>query len=91
MKQEFLNDLHTHCAQMRHASAELERLSNAFYVTGNAMIADQLGAIAGDLSQMQQALRDSYGRELGQQLEQSQAAFRETVSAAFRGLTRQHQ
>ncbi len=86
MDQDFLNDLHVHCAQMRHCSAELADLARAFARTGNPSVADQLGVMADDLYEAQDALSRSFGQELARQLDQSQAAFSETISAVFRGL-----
>jgi hypothetical protein len=84
---DFLNDLHTHCKELRIESEVLESLSNSFANTGNSVMAIKLGLVSDHLYELQKTLNDSFGSELSRQFNLSQTEVSKTLAAFFKAST----
>lgn len=69
MDNPFQEATHETDAAMRHSNLELLKLADAFRLTGNARVAEELADIAMTLEKARHNLRQSYSRHLADNLE----------------------
>lgn len=81
MKHDFNTALFDHCELLSKEAEHLERLSSAFYTTGNSTLGWRIEATAGRLESMAQTLRDAYHTHACEQVEAAQKASAETLVA----------
>lgn len=78
---EFLDTLHAECASLVEHGRSLESLGDAFYVTGNTIVAGQLQSMGEELRRIGNDLPRAYGRKLSEDVNGSQRAVAETFKA----------
>lgn len=69
---DYLDEIHTACDGILNASYFLQKLSNAFVMTGNEKVGDDLLYLSAELSDCQRSIRDSIGKDLNDRVKRSQ-------------------
>lgn len=69
---DYLDEIHDSCDKILNASYYLKKLSNAFVMTGNEKVGDDLLYLSAELLDCQASIRGSIGRELRDGVKRSQ-------------------
>ena len=70
--------------RIRHVMNELDRLSNAFYVTGNNKICEDLNAMSIDLEKANKRLNEAVSEDINERLGEARKGAAETLGLVLR-------
>lgn len=83
---EWLEDIHDASDRLRTNSYELQDLAQAFLITGNSKVFNQLSEIASEVMEDSDKARKAAGSALGEQLKHSQDATLNMMTACLAGV-----
>ena len=78
---EYLNNVFGGIAVIQDEGYQLVRLADAFLMTGNKAMSEELRLIASNIAAAGTQIRQAVGKEIDDELKESQAAFGRTLNA----------
>lgn len=82
---DYREKIHESCDKILNASYFLQKLSNAFVVTGNEKVGNDLLYLSAELSDCQRSIRDSIGQKIDADYKQSLQSTANMMNALLAG------